>query len=60
MKTKMECMLIRRDVKVAFDPVTLGHDDVKPSRQIRAPTHCIEQVLNDRRAMRSGVPASTS
>ena len=60
MRTKMERTLIRRDEKVALDPVALGHDDVKPSRQIRAPTHCIEQGLNDRRAMRSGAPASAS
>ena len=56
----MECMLIRRDEKVALDPVALAHDDVKPSRQIRPPTNCIEQVLNDRRAMRGGALASAS
>ena len=60
MKTKMERVLIRRDERFAFNLVALVNGAVKPSRQIRAPTHCIEQGLNDRRAMRSGAPASAS
>ena len=56
----MKRMLIRRDERFAFDIVALTHDDMKPSWRIRAPTHGIEQVLNDRRAMRSGALASAS
>ena len=60
MRTKMERELIRRDERFAFDLVALVNGAVKPPWRIRAPTHGIEQVLNDRRAMRSGALASAS
>ena len=56
----MERELIRRDERFAFDIVALAHDDRKPSRRIRAPATCIAQLLNDRRATRSGTLASAS
>lgn len=56
----MERELIRRDERFAFDLVALVNGAVKPPWRIRAPTHGIEQVLNDRRAMRSGALASAS
>ena len=56
----MERVLIRRDERFAFDLVALVNGALKPSRRSQAPTHGIEQFLNDRRAMRSGAPASAS
>lgn len=56
----MERRLIRRDEKVALDLVALAHGAVKSPRRIRAPTNCIAQVLNGRRAMRGGALASAS